>query len=154
MQKKLGLYQSQDNDRDFIQQTLNLLESNKADYTLFFRSLSQILNPQQVSQCRDLFLDRDAFDEWYTDYQKRLQQEQVITIEERSQRMKQVNPKYILRNYMAEIAIRKAQDENDYTEINTLMEILQDPFSEHNQFEHYAGHPPEWAQQIEVSCSS
>ena len=154
MQKKLGLYQSQDNDRDFIQQTLNLLESNKVDYTLFFRSLSQVLNPQEVSQCRDLFLDRDAFDNWITHYQKRLQQEKSISLEDRSQRMKRVNPKYILRNYMAEIAIRKAQDENDYTEINTLMEILQDPFSEHSQFEHYAGHPPDWAQQIEVSCSS
>ena len=68
--------------------------------------------------------------------------------------MKQVNPKFILRNYICEIAIRKAQDENDYSEIENLMKILSDPFSEHEAFEHYAGHPPEWAHQIEVSCSS
>ena len=68
--------------------------------------------------------------------------------------MRRSNPKYILRNYIAEIAIRKAQDENDYTEIENLMKILGTPFDEHPEFEHYAGHPPEWAQQIEVSCSS
>ncbi len=55
---------------------------------------------------------------------------------------------------MAEIAIRKAQDEKDYSEIENLMTILSQPFDEHPEFEHYAGHPPEWSHQIEVSCSS
>lgn len=44
---------------------------------------------------------------------------------------------------MAEIAIRKAQDENDYSEIDNLMKILRDSYDEHPEFEHYAGHRPE-----------
>ncbi|NOR41695.1 MAG: hypothetical protein GQ572_00040 [Gammaproteobacteria bacterium] len=68
--------------------------------------------------------------------------------------MKKVNPKYILRNYMAEVAIRKAQHEHDYSEIDNLMKILSKPYDEHPEYEHYAGHPPEWAQNIEISCSS
>ena len=68
--------------------------------------------------------------------------------------MKQVNPKYILRNYMVETAIRKASDDQDYSEIDVLLNLLQNPFEEHDDLAHYAGHPPEWAQQISVSCSS
>ena len=153
MCKKLGFEQAEINDKNLIKNTLELLESNKVDYTLFFRHISQVLTPQETIKCRDLFLDRTAFDHWYAGYQNRLQAN-GISIEERSKRMKQVNPKYILRNYMAEVAIRKAQDDNDYTEINNLMKILANPFLEHSEFEHYAGHPPDWAQQIEVSCSS
>ena len=65
-----------------------------------------------------------------------------------------VNPKYILRNYMAEMAIRKAEEEKDYSEIDTLMTLLQSPYDEHSEYEHYAGHPPDWASQLSVSCSS
>ena len=68
--------------------------------------------------------------------------------------MKQVNPKYILRNYMAEVAIRKAEDEKDYSEIDRLLSLLQAPFDEQLENEHYAGFPPDWATNIAVSCSS
>lgn len=55
---------------------------------------------------------------------------------------------------MAEIAIRKAHDEDDYSEIEHLMQILNQPFNVHPAIEHYACHSPIWLQQIEVSCSS
>jgi uncharacterized protein YdiU (UPF0061 family) len=73
---------------------------------------------------------------------------------ERASKMKKINPKYILRNYMAEAAIRKAEDENDYSEIDRLFNLLQKPFDEQPENESYAGLPPEWAQEISVSCSS
>lgn len=63
-------------------------------------------------------------------------------------------PKYILRNYLAELAIRKAEDEQDYSEIDSLFRMLQKPFDEQAEFEDYAGHPPAWAGDIAVSCSS
>ena len=68
--------------------------------------------------------------------------------------MKQVNPKFVLRNYMTETAIRLAQDKQDYSEIDKLLLLMQAPYAEHAEFDHYAGHPPEWAQKISVSCSS
>ena len=153
MREKLGFTQILNDDREIVTSLLNLLEANHVDYTLFFRQLSQRPGSNDINNCRDLFIDRASFDNWYELYQARLKQESVSP-EKRSAQMKQVNPKYILRNYMAEIAIRKAQDENDYSEIENLMSILRNPFDEHLEFEHYAGHPPEWAQRIEVSCSS
>lgn len=153
MHKKLGLQETVDEDKNLLHALLDLLESNHVDYTLFFRTLSLQTDSGFGNKCRDLFLDREAFDTWFNQYQSRLKIE-TITPDVRSELMKKSNPKFILRNYMAEIAIRKAQDEDDFSEIENLMTILSQPFDEHPDFEHYAGHPPEWAQQIEVSCSS
>lgn len=150
---KLGFTDASDGDDKIVSSLLNLLETDKVDYTIFFRQLSQQSSAENKMQCRDLFIDRAAFDQWHESYEQRLAAAKVSP-EDRSEQMKQVNPKFILRNYIAELVIRKAQDENDYTELENLMTILSDPFAEHEAFEHYAGHPPAWAEQIEVSCSS
>ena len=67
--------------------------------------------------------------------------------------MLRTNPKYVLRNYMAQAAIEKAQ-QGDYSEVNLLLRVLQNPFDEHPEAEKYAGLPPDWADHISVSCSS
>lgn len=158
MRGKLGFEKPDEGDQKMVNALLDVLEANHVDYTLFFRRLSQPFNADQNSadfkaHCADLFIDRESFEHWFESYKNRLQSE-TLTFAERSKKMMKRNPKYILRNYMAEIAIRKAQHENDYSEIKNLVDILSDPFAEHASFEHYAGHPPDWAQQIEVSCSS
>ncbi len=72
--------------------------------------------------------------------------------------MDKINPKYILRNYMAQIAIDKAtgrtSGEKDYSEIDNLFTLLQSPFDEQPEQSHFAGLPPEWANEISISCSS
>ena len=153
MRAKMGLYEMHKDDKQLCDDLLNLMQANHVDYTLLFRKLSSPMSDQNNIAIRDLFIDRPACDEWLEKYQERIAAENV-DINERSQRMMKVNPKYILRNYMAEIAIRKAIDEQDYSEIDDLLKILQQPFEDHSEFEHYAGQPPEWAQQIVVSCSS
>lgn len=153
MREKLGFLTESDEDRGIITSLLDILEADHVDYTLFFRSLSQQFCDDDIDRCRDLFIDRSAFDLWFRKYNMRLRQD-AISRKQRGEDMLRVNPKYILRNYMAEIAIRKAQDDGDYREIEVLMKLLKDPYDEHVEFERYAGHPPEWAQQIEVSCSS
>jgi uncharacterized protein YdiU (UPF0061 family) len=67
--------------------------------------------------------------------------------------MDQINPKYILRNYLAQVAIEKAQ-QDDFSEIERLQLILSKPFDEQEPFEAYAKPPPVDMQRIEVSCSS
>ena len=69
------------------------------------------------------------------------------------QAMDKANPKYVLRNYLAQIAIDKAQNK-DFSEVKTLLEILHRPFDEQPEHEQYAALPPDWAAAIEVSCSS
>jgi uncharacterized protein YdiU (UPF0061 family) len=59
-----------------------------------------------------------------------------------------------LRNYLAEIAIRKAEDDKDYSEIDTLFNLLSHPFDEQLDLEIYTNEAPDWAQNLEVSCSS
>ena len=68
--------------------------------------------------------------------------------------MNSVNPKYVLRNYLAEVAIRKAEDLNQYDEIETLFNLLKSPFESHKVFDSYDSEAPEWAQSLELSCSS
>ena len=101
---------------------------------------------------RDLFIDRAAFDAWAVQYRARLVQEHSVDAQ-RKLVMDATNPKYVLRNYLAQTAIEKAQTK-DFSEIATLLKVLQDPFAEQPEFSRYAALPPDWASHLEVSCSS
>ena len=150
MAAKIGLEEYQPQDEQLINQLLEIMQTNNVDYTIFFRQLADYSadNPS----IRDQFIDRGSFDTWADKYRQRLQQ-QSSSEQQRHQQMQSVNPKYVLRNYMAQAAIDAAQ-QGDYTEVNLLLEVLQAPFAEHPQAEKYAGLPPDWAEQISVSCSS
>ena len=65
-----------------------------------------------------------------------------------------VNPKFILRNYLAQIAIEAACNQRDFSEVNRLLSLLSKPFDEQPEMQNYAAPPPESAQHILVSCSS
>jgi uncharacterized protein YdiU (UPF0061 family) len=93
------------------------------------------------------------FDSWFERYHKRIKQE-IEKPEQRIRLMNSVNPKYVLRNYLAEVAIRKAEDLNQYDEIETLFNLLRSPFESHKGFDLYDSEAPEWAQNLELSCSS
>ncbi len=138
-----------------ILDTLQLLARNRVDYTIFMRRLCEFDSTAGARNppLRDLFLDRDAFDAWAMRYAAALRQAGVPDAERRLA-MRAVNPKYILRNHLAEIAIRRAADDRDYSEIARLHALLTHPFDEQPEFESYSAEPPDWARQIEVSCSS
>ena len=154
LQNKFGLKENLENDSELFAQFFNIMQENHADFTLTFRTLSQIssTSSNQDEPLRDLFIDRPALDAWLVQYRMRLQQENRDD-QARQQAMKSVNPKYILRNYLAQQAIEKAE-EKDFSEIDTLYKILQNPFDEQKEYEHYAALPPDWAQKLSVSCSS
>ena len=150
MASKIGLEEYQPEDQALINQLLELLQTNRVDYTIFFRALSSFSgdNPS----VRDQFIDREGFDAWAEKYSARLAQ-QNLRDQQRQQNMNAVNPKYVLRNYMAQAAIDAAK-QGDYSEVNLMLDVLQKPFEEHPQAEQYAGLPPDWAEQLSVSCSS
>jgi serine/tyrosine/threonine adenylyltransferase len=101
---------------------------------------------------RDLFMDREAFHGWAKRYADRLRGEKSRD-EERRSRMNRVNPKYVLRNYLAQQAIEKAR-QKDYSEIDRLLALLQYPYSDQPGMEAYAASPPNWGKHLSVSCSS
>ena len=150
---KLGLITNDKQDQILIDDLLAYMARNKVDYTIFFRALCDFEENGTNDKLRDLFLNRADFDSWAPRYRKRLALEQRDT-EGRRTAMRNTNPKYVLRNYIAEIAICKARDEQDYSEISRLLNLLQTPFDEHPDCEEYAKHPPPWSQDLSVSCSS
>lgn len=152
MSTKLGIQLGDDNAA-LITDLLNLLHHNKVDYSIFFRRLNCFSTQDDNAPIRDLFLDRTAFDGWAEAYRARLLRENSVD-ETRAAQLGRVNPKYILRNYMAQIAIQKATESHDFSEVNTLLTLVQNPFDEHPEHAHYAGFPPAWAGAIAVSCSS
>ena len=154
MRAKLGLATGQPSDRDLIDGLLKLMAADRVDFTIAFRRLADFSTAPEADHTamRDLFIDRAGFDAWAAQYRQRLQAESSIDAE-RALRMKRVNPKYVLRNHLAEVAIRQAQ-QGDFSEVQRLLKVLERPYDEQPEHSADAGFPPDWAQHIEVSCSS
>ena len=135
-----------------IQELIQILDKNSIDYTYFFRNLSRLIKEPQLSLLKDHFIDTVAYDTWITSYINQLQilkAEPELTI----YKMHQVNPKYVLRQHLAQMAITQSQA-GDHTMVEKLQQCLTHPFDEQPEFEEYAALPPEWANHLEVSCSS
>ena len=146
---KLGLESVLENDRALFDRMFALMQQNHVDFTQFFRRLG---NFGADATLRDQFIEREAYDAWADEYAARLALE-TRPAPARKAAMDRVNPKYVLRNYMAQVAIEKAQNK-DFSEVARLLELLEHPFDEQPGMEHYAALPPDWASHLEVSCSS
>lgn len=155
LRKKLGLLSWQDDDWDLTSRLLEMMQKSSTDWTLFWRALAgfDAISGNENPHLRDFFIDRDAFEAWSGEYRARLLQENNQQ-PARIKRMNRANPAYVLRNHLAETAIRKASAEQDYSEIERLRRCLASPFDERDEFADYAVQPPGWAGELSVSCSS
>lgn len=151
LRAKLGLANEQHDDVELIMATFNLLHEGKIDFTLFFRGLST-LSSHGEAPVRDLFVDRSLADAWLARYRTRLAKE-TRSDEEREAAMCAANPKYVLRNYLAQQVIQEAQN-GDYEPMHRLLEVLKRPFEEQPENEAYAALPPDWGKHLNISCSS
>ena len=131
-----------------------MTEALRASTDFVFRELGTFSSKPDATndRLREHFLKRERFDEWAAKYRDRLRKEESRD-DDRCARMNRVNPKYILRNYLAQAAIEKAQ-QKDFSEIDRLLNLLHDPFTDHPGMEFYAASPPNWGKHISVSCSS
>lgn len=156
---KLGLRAGLPDDEAFIGETFAFLQQHRPDFTLFFRRLSRLPATVEAADTartdaplRDLFVDRAACDAWLQRWRARLAQTPWADAE-RQAAMLAANPKYVLRNWLAEVAIRHARA-GDFSEVQRLLSCLRQPYAEQPEFEDYAALPPDWASGLEVSCSS
>jgi len=154
MRAKFGLAEDEPEDKTLVDDFLGLLARERVDMTIAFRSLAAFDRGQGATPApvRDLFIDRGAADAWGARYLRRLERETRGEPERRAA-MQRVNPKYVLRNHLAQTAIERAEA-GDFEEVRRLHEVLRHPFDEQPEHAPYAGHPPDWARGIEVSCSS
>ncbi len=161
MRAKLGLTSDKETDINIIQSLENNLQAAETDMTIFFRTLSSFKKEQPekgVKLIQDAFYTPDTikgnvlnnWKQWFADYAKRLEDE-TTSAEERQQQMNKVNPKYVLRNYMAQLAIDKA-DKGDTSLLEEMYLLLKEPYSEQPKFEHWFAKRPEWARH-KVGCS-
>lgn len=159
MRSKLGFIVQDDSDQQLIQELEDTLQLTETDITIFFRNLSSLKKEGSV----DLGVIQEAFYEetlsdiitkkwvlWLSKYKKRLQLES-ISDKERQNNMNTVNPKYVLRNYMAQLAIDDADDGN-YELIDELYQLLKNPYDEQPTSEKWFAKRPEWAR-TKVGCS-
>lgn len=169
--KKLGLSEYQEDDEKLHLELHNILQLVETDMTIFYRQLAHV-DTEDLTQSDDQLLvplleayyspdalsqqDKSRICDWIRQYQQRVQKED-ISQKTRQQHMNQVNPKYVLRNYMAQLAIDKAEN-GDFSLVNELLELLRHPYDEQPDKSHYAVKRPDWARQRAgcsmLSCSS
>lgn len=154
MREKLGLIEPEDGDAHLVAEFFSVLEASQADYTLAFRRLTSIERTPSAGdgELATFFAAREPWKAWLAQYRGRLARESQDDAARRAA-MLRVNPKYILRNYLAQLAI-EAAERGDFGEIARLHAVLRAPFDEQRENQAYAQPAPAWADTLSVSCSS
>ena len=159
MMSKIGLEKRSNLDAQLIDELKELLENSEIDMTIFFRNLSRFESPSEfVKVVRESsYLEPEKFDSfvdswmsWLDDYAVRLKGEDRSE-EDRINSMNSVNPKYVLRNHMAQLAIESAEN-GDYSLIDELYQLLLRPYDDQPEMEKWFSKRPDWALN-KVGCS-
>ncbi len=159
MASKLGLETVNDEVKQHVQKLIELMQMQEIDYTIFFRNLANILKNDDTVEIPDCikfsFYDDKAMDtekwlSWLKEYRRILKAEST-TDNQRALRMNAVNPKYVLRNYMAHEAISLAEN-GDYSLVNDFLTMLKKPYDEQANYNKWFAKRPEWAR-VKIGCS-
>tara|TARA_R110002049_G_scaffold279949_3_gene459158 strand:+ start:17260 stop:18822 length:1563 start_codon:yes stop_codon:yes gene_type:complete len=161
MRSKLGMELEIETDKSLIQNLEDALQLTETDMTIFFRNLSNFKkeNPSEgLKTVNDAFYApeevtgeiEETWHLWFKRYAKRLQEE-PFSNEERKTKMNLVNPKYVLRNYMAQLTIDDAE-KGDYKLIDKLFQMLKKPYDEQPKYQKWFAKRPDWARN-KVGCS-
>ena len=157
-------------DMELFNELLTILQLVETDMTIFYRKLARLpitepaLAEDRLTPLLDAYYDptavtpeyRDRMGNWLDQYASRVRGDGTSDAE-RAERMNAINPKYVLRNYLAQLAIDQAES-GDYTLVNDLLELLRRPYDEQPEQETFAAKRPDWARQRAgcsmLSCSS
>ena len=168
MCSKLGLKKRNTDDEKLIAKLEKNLQLSETDMTIFFRELSSVKKNASpgsaIATINEAFYKPEeikkeilkSWENWFEKYLNRLNLEDHSD-EERTIAMNSVNPKYVLRNYMAQVAIETAEKE-DYTILKELHGLLKNPYEEQAELDKWYAKRPDWARDkigsSMLSCSS
>ncbi|MCL9807474.1 YdiU family protein [Flavobacterium amniphilum] len=162
MQEKLGFSGMNEEQEQIVNQLVQILQLSETDYTIFFRLLSDVKKEDNVTGALEkinyAFYNSEEiqgeilsyWNQWMNDYLQQLQKE-IRNDAERKVTMDKINPKYVLRNYMAQLAI-DAADKGDYSIIDELYTLLQNPYNEQPEYQKWFAKRPDWAR-VKIGCS-
>ncbi len=162
MRNKLGLDLCLTEDGNLISELETVLQLAETDMTIFFRELAFVKKEHSpgcgITIIEDAFYEPSEikkevlkkWEHWFKKYINRLNKEE-ISDEKRKENMDAINPKFVLRNYMAQLAIDAANKE-DYAVIDELYTMLKKPYHEQPQYEKWYTKRPDWARE-KVGCS-
>lgn len=168
---KLGLAEFTADDEELHQQLNKVMQISETDMTIFYRRLANI-RVNDIDKDDDSLLqpviaafyapdslnqaDKQDIAAWIRSYLTRVKQDGVDD-ESRKTKMNRVNPKYILRNYLSQLAIDKSE-QGDHSLVNELLDVMRHPYDEQPEYEAYAAKRPDWARNKPgcsvLSCSS
>lgn len=154
MNKRIGLNESLSGNAnlDLIIHLLSALEGAKIDYNCFFYELTKMKSLDDISSITNICVFREPIIKWFEEYKKVIKT-QNQDLDNMKKLMKKTNPKYVIKNYMLQEAIEKAK-EGDFNLVNDLLNIAQNPFEEHKEFERYSKPTPSKHSNLRLSCSS
>jgi len=153
MSRRLGLKPARQHT-GVILGLLELMQSNQLDYHGFFRDLCAFdTSPDAKNHAlRDQCRQREQFDQWAAQWRHALTEDGISDADRRGIMLRH-NPKYILRNHLAEEIIHEVRDRHNTEVLNDIIRVLHAPFDEHPDLARWAAPPPAGTR-IELSCSS
>jgi uncharacterized protein YdiU (UPF0061 family) len=152
--QKIGLFAGRDGDEALVQDLLDAMAKNEADFTLTFRRLSDAAEDAgRDSGVRQLFADPAAYDGWAARWRQRTAEEPQ-TPAERAGAMRTVNPAVIPRNHRIEAVIQAAVGRDDYAPFEELIAVLAKPYEEVPAFADYANPPEPHQRVLETFCGT
>ncbi len=154
LREKIGLFTTRDGDEALVQDLLDAMAKNQADFTLTFRRLSDAaFDPAGDAEVRALFADPAAYDEWAVRWRQRIGDEPQTAAERRAA-MRSVNPAFIPRNHLIEAVIEAAVNRDDFGPFETLLTVLSKPYQDQPDFAGYADPPEPHQRVLQTFCGT
>ena len=154
LRQKIGLFTQRDGDEALVQDLLDAMAKNQADFTLTFRRLGDAAeDPTRDSEVSQHFADPAAYDEWKGRWRQRTGAEPQ-TPTERAAMMRAINPAVIPRNHRIEAVIQAAVIRDDYAPFEELLAVLAKPYDEQAAFADYANPPEPHQRVLQTFCGT
>jgi uncharacterized protein YdiU (UPF0061 family) len=152
--RKVGIDAVRETDEALVQDLLQRMQANEADFTLTFRALCDAAAGSAGDEAvRALFRDPASYDEWALAWRARLAEE-AVSPEQRRAAMRATNPAFIPRNHQVERVIAAAVERDDIAPFEALLAVLSRPFEDQPDATGYALPPQPEERVLQTFCGT